>query len=470
MLKKIYTLSILLTLFSTTSIFAQESCDDYLSRTDTNLFNKAGEKMRLTGVNWFGFETSNKAPHGLWSRDYKSMLDQIKAVGFNSIRMPWSNEIMANNGNVNPSSITIGGTDPVDGTNPMNNDLTGLTSLQVMDKIVNYAGSIGLKIMLDNHSREADGYLNEDLWYTNTFSEQDWIDDWVTMATRYAGNDAVIALDLNNEPHGSASWGTSNPSTDWNKAAERCANAIHAVNPDVLIVVEGIGDHSDGSTYWWGGNLRGARTHPVNITDNSKLVYSPHEYGPEVHNQPWFSDASFPNNMPAIIDTAYGFVMSENRGHILVGEFGIKEENAFNGKAKQWFEAFLNHMGNKASWTFWCMNPNSGDTGGILADDWSTVNQWKVDLIAPYFAPPIVCNGLTTGIQNQKETNISLYPNPANDIINISSSINYFEWEVYSSLGALVLNGNGNQINIKTLNTGLYYVKVNDIFKKVIKE
>ncbi|HCP73827.1 MAG TPA: hypothetical protein DIU08_04210, partial [Ktedonobacter sp.] len=29
------------------------------------------------------------------------------------------------------------------------------------------------------------------------------------------------------------------------------------------------------------------------------------------------------------------------------------------------------------NWTFWCWNPDSGDTGGILNDDWTTVNQAK---------------------------------------------------------------------------------------------
>ena len=30
------------------------------------------------------------------------------------------------------------------------------------------------------------------------------------------------------------------------------------------------------------------------------------------------------------------------------------------------------------SWTFWSWNPNSTDTGGILADDWNTVNENKL--------------------------------------------------------------------------------------------
>ena len=30
---------------------------------------------------------------------------------------------------------------------------------------------------------------------------------------------------------------------------------------------------------WWGSNLVGARVAPVKLTDQSKLVYSPHVYG-----------------------------------------------------------------------------------------------------------------------------------------------------------------------------------------------
>ena len=38
------------------------------------------------------------------------------------------------------------------------------------------------------------------------------------------------------------------------------------------------------------------------------------------------------------------------------------------------------------SFAFWCWNPDSGDTGGILQDDWMTVNQNKLDIIKPALA------------------------------------------------------------------------------------
>jgi aryl-phospho-beta-D-glucosidase BglC (GH1 family) len=39
------------------------------------------------------------------------------------------------------------------------------------------------------------------------------------------------------------------------------------------------------------------------------------------------------------------------------------------------------------SFTFWSLNPESGDTGGILADDWLTVNQDKMAYLTPILAP-----------------------------------------------------------------------------------
>jgi aryl-phospho-beta-D-glucosidase BglC (GH1 family) len=39
------------------------------------------------------------------------------------------------------------------------------------------------------------------------------------------------------------------------------------------------------------------------------------------------------------------------------------------------------------SWTYWALNPDSGDTGGILQNDWTTVNQQKQDYLTPLEFP-----------------------------------------------------------------------------------
>ena len=358
----------------------------FLHVVGNGLFDGQGKPARFTGVNWFGLETSNEAPHGTWARDYRSMLKQMHDLGFNSLRLPWSNAIMRPDAKA--VSVTTIGKDPYDGTDPMNGPLAGKSPLEMMDLVIAAAGDVGLRIILDNHSRDPDAYDKEEIWSSATTSEQQWIADWVSLAKRYSGNPTVAAFDLDNEPHGKATWGTGVAATDWNKAAERCGNAILAVNPDVLIIVEGVSIVGT-DAYWWGGNLSAVRTAPIVLSKPEKLVYSPHEYGPEVHDQTWFSDATFPANLAAVWTQHFDFIMKQGIGHLLLGEFGIKDRTASSGKSGQWFDTLLKTVGSTYSWTFWCWTPNSGDTEGILQTDWLTPQQWKIDALKPYLAPMI---------------------------------------------------------------------------------
>src|SRR5262249_24859050 len=152
-----------------------------------------------------------------------------------------------------------------------------------------------------------DAYAQSDLWYTAQYSEARWIADWQRLATRYAGNGTVVGCDLHNEPRGAATWGDGNAATDWRLAAERAGDAILSVNPDLLIIVEGV-QYVGGSGYWWGGNLRGIAGAPVRLRLPDRVVYSPHDYPPSVNWQPWFNDASYPSNLPSVWDDNWGSV------------------------------------------------------------------------------------------------------------------------------------------------------------------
>src|SRR5260370_34088778 len=233
----------------------------------------SGCQVSLTGVNWFGFETGTFAPHGLWARNWQDMLKQIAQTGFNSIRLPVSNQLF------DPSSKPQG----ID--YKLNPDLKGLSGLALMDRIIQGAGSHGLKVILDRHDPAAD--VRPALWYTDQVPQTRWLHDWVMLAQHYRGNDTVIGADLASEIHGAATWGDANPSTDWRLAAQQAGNAILAVNPDCLIIVEWI-EVYHGDPYWWGGNLEGARHFPVQLSRPDKLVYSAHDYGPGVYKESWF--------------------------------------------------------------------------------------------------------------------------------------------------------------------------------------
>jgi endoglucanase len=253
-----------------------------------------------------------------------------------------------------------------------NPDLVDLSSLEVMDRIIAGAKARGIRIILDNHrSTPGGGPESSGLWHTGGYPESRWIEDWKFLTDRYKGNDAVIGMDLRNEPF-NACWGCGDPSKDWRLAAEKAGNAILAINPDLLILVEGVAIYNDQNT-WWGGNLMGVKDFPLRLQVPNRLVYSPHEYPASVFPQTWFSDPSYPNNLPAVWDRYWGYLAADTP--ILIGEFGTRLETE---KDRQWFQALQGYVKSKRlNWTFWSLNPNSGDTGGLLLDDWTSVHQEK---------------------------------------------------------------------------------------------
>jgi endoglucanase len=121
-----------------------------------------------------------------------------------------------------------------------NSDLQGLSSLQVLDKVIQAAAARGIVIMLDLHSFSADSYASDSLWYNSNNPESKVISGWTKMLQRYKDQWNVIAADLKNEPY-AATWGTGNSNTDWDKAAARIGNAIASgVSSRFLIFVEGV--------------------------------------------------------------------------------------------------------------------------------------------------------------------------------------------------------------------------------------
>lgn len=350
----------------------------YWHTSGSQILDSNNQPVRIAGVNWFGFETPNYVAHGLWSRDYKDMLNQIASLGYNTIRLPFSDELF--DPGSTPNSISFFGQN-----GPINTDLQGLTTgLQIMDKIIDYGGSIGLKFILDHH--RPDSGSQSALWYTSQYPQSRWLSDWEMLANHYAGNTAVIGADLDNEPHTPACWGCGDPTVDWRLAAETAGNAILSINPHWLIFVEGI-DCFNGDCDWWGGNLEGVAQFPVQLNVPNQLVYSAHDYPLDVATQPWFSDPTYPNNLPGIWNKFWGYIAQQHIAPVWLGEFGTLLDDTSD---QQWLTTLTNYLGKGASginWTFWSWNPDSGDTGGILEDDWITVNTAKQAFLTPIEFP-----------------------------------------------------------------------------------
>lgn len=337
----------------------------------SKLVDASGHEVHLTGINWFGMETGAFAPEGLDVRNWQEMLDQMVQAGFNTVRFPFSSQFLDD-----PASL------PQHINYDINPDLKGLQGLSLLDKLIAGARLRGLKVILDRHRPSASDQTA--LWYTDQFPESRWIADWVMLARHYRGDETVIGADLHGEPHGPATWGNGDPKNDWRLASERAGNAILKVNPDWLIIVEGI-EQYNGGLYWWGGNLEGAGKYPVRLSRPNKLVYSAHDYGPDVYPQAWFHAANFPQNLISIWQQHWAYLQLSGEAPVLVGEFGASSVSQTEGTWLRDLMAFLKAHG--FSYTYWAWNPDSSDTGGLLLPDWTTLDQQKLSILATYQAP-----------------------------------------------------------------------------------
>ena len=381
--------NVLFCLKSTTILLAAHAClfvipvvlaqgTGYWHTSGSQVLDANGESVRIAGINWYGFETTDEIAHGLWAQDYHEILTTIKAQGYNTVRLPFSNQMVESP--IVPSNFATG-----NGSGPINSDLVGLNSLQILDKIVTAAGADGLKIILDNHRSEA-GNSNESngLWYTGAYPESNWIADWQALTTRYQsfkdgnGNPIVIGMDLRNEPYsmvyGSASgacWTgdtttggcpATNTAQNWPAAAGRAATAILNINPSLLVFVEGVDCYS-GSCDWQGGNLQGAASYPVTLSVAGRLVYSAHDYGPDVYGQPWFTGSTTNTSLQAVWTKNWAYLSIDGTAPVWVGEFGTTNvstdiENNAAGSQGQWFSALVSFLSNepRIGWTYWALN------------------------------------------------------------------------------------------------------------------
>jgi endoglucanase len=348
--------------------------DGFWHAKGAQLLDSGNHPVRIAAVNWYGFETEKAAPGGLEQQDYKSIIQIIRRSGYNTIRLPFCNQMIETP--AIPPGIAFH-----NAAGPINSDLQGLNSLQILDKIVAYAGSQGLKIVLDNHRSEAGaGAGLSGLWYTQAFPESAWIADWQLLARRYLDNPAVIGLDLRNEPHGAATGGacwSCGGDNDWHLAAQRAGDAVLDINPHLLIVVEGV-DSFENNFYWWGGNLMGVRSAPVRLKIPNQLVYSAHDYGPLEHGQSWLTPAMTADTLRAVWTKHWAYIAQQNLAPVWLGEFGLTVVNSptpTEAEAMQatWFQSLIQFLASdsRLSWGYWALNGE--DRYGLLTPNYEGI-------------------------------------------------------------------------------------------------
>jgi endoglucanase len=293
-------------------------------------------------VNWYGFEEKEYVVGGLDHAQLATIVQEIVGLGVNSVRLPWANETLEKNPLIPGYAVRA---------NPR---FQGKRAMKVMDAIVHALADAHIMVILDNHVSRADWCCDErdgnGLWYNTEYPEAAWLRDWQTIVRRYKRQPWVVGADLRNELRNGAAWGGSDPKLDWRAAAERGGNAVLAVNPRLLIMVES----PEYST-----NFAGFDKLTVKLKVSDRLVYSPHAYNIDGHRF-----ASY-DELKQVYDAAAGFLLRVEPGVPLwVGEFGTCQ-SLDCGANSDWFVMYIRYMKeNSLAWSYWPLNgTQSSGTG-----------------------------------------------------------------------------------------------------------
>ena len=337
-----------------------------LHTSGTQIVDANNQPFKLSGVAWYGSEGEDFVVGGLQLEPLDAIARRIRCLGFNAVRLPWSNEMYESNPKVPDYALTA------------NPQLMGMHALAVYTQVVDALAAQGLFVILDNHNSNAEWCCSDDgndLWYNADYPESSWIADWEGMAKRFKNVPQVVAADLRNEPRVTATWGGSS-ATDWHAAAERGGAAVLSVNPKLLIMVEGVSYSLD---------LTGVASLPVVLPIANKLVYSPHDY-PFDHSN--YMTAS---QLQAQLTTAWGYIVTPSQSYtapIWLGEFGnchtdstcITDTTA--DSSGLWFSAIRQYIQQTGiSWSWWAINGTettgagrtfgSEETYGVLNPYWN---------------------------------------------------------------------------------------------------
>ncbi|MGC4093289.1 MAG: cellulase family glycosylhydrolase [Polyangiaceae bacterium] len=267
----------------------------------------------------------------------------------------------------------------------------------------------------------------------DAYDKTKWLADIHTLAKlpKKLGIKNIIGIDCFNEPW-KYSW------SEWADLAKECYDAMAAEDDDLIAIVEGVssshelpdgkmapeyfGDPSANPN--WGENLWGQQIDPIQVPKD-RLCFSPHTYGPSVYVQKQFINQTNPacvgvedddaakakcklvstrDNAAAVAtirkgwDNHFGYLRAQNYC-VIVGEFGGTKawpQNPVEPAAAtlwahlpagvrydwEWQNIFAQYMADKniTDFTYWSINPESGDTGGIYNHAYTLSNKsgWGV--------------------------------------------------------------------------------------------
>lgn len=325
-----------------------------LSSSSYNLFSIKNanivfnnESVALRGINWYGFETDLRVVEGLWKHDMDWYMDILVHLKFNAIRIPISEQLVMYEPTARPALSNI----------KADKNLYKKSCMEILHILFEKCQKRGIAILLDLHVLKI--RTNHPLWYLRgniKYTELTLFETWEKLLYSFQNYNNLIGIELINEPHDNASFGSGNISTDVDSMVSRFLKAF----PDSpLIFVNGI---------WWGKDFRHLNT---SILDPNRIVIAPHFYGPTLAPLPSYTE----QYLNWYYNRLFGFLIGKYP--IVITEWG------FNPDIDTiWVNNFIQYMQNKSisNSFFWSFNPDGKDIKGLLFN-WTTIDMIRYNKI-----------------------------------------------------------------------------------------
>eukprot|EP00884_Botryococcus_braunii_P017419 jgi/Botrbrau1/4360/Bobra.105_2s0008.1 len=392
-----------------------------VSLKDDSIIGTNGQPVQLIGVNWFGFNNKQTMLDGLWAGDSDMMRDlgiatrRIKALGFNTVRLPFSfmdlfehnltprdpRELYtvgkrATEDELRQSVVPDGAAVPPDPLPPLkwptpaSSDTTYCNGWLPSDSvyarflaIIDFFARNDFYVVIDDH-------LNNDQATSDLTVVEDpdrWVQYWVRLAEDIAQNDAAkpwVLFDLLNEPDCQQIGWERHPKgfPGMSELYIRVMDAIHQVHPEAVFLVEGCGQQSQKLAVCWGDGFfaddhgcrmkggQSARSFFCQLLRKpyrGQVILSPHIYPPSV-------TYNHANNLGKALwgrlTTSFGYLTKEGfseggltqRFPVLYGETGfrIDEEAKYDGNWSQNSREDAQFMADFAAWMNLSGDANDG--------------------------------------------------------------------------------------------------------------
>ncbi|KAM3287375.1 glycosyl hydrolase 5 family protein [Capsicum chacoense] len=297
------------------------------------IVNSTGQRVKLACVNWVSHMDVMLA-EGLNQQPVNAISKAIINMGFNCVRLTWPLFLFTNDSlgsiTVRQSFKNLGLFSSIVDLQANNPFIVDLSVLDAYKAVVASLAKNNVMIILDNHiskpgwccSRfDGNGFFGDQY-----FDPHLWIQGLTKVATTFKAITNVVGMSLRNELRGPLQ-----NVDDWYRYMQKGAEAVHAANSDILIILSGLSFDKD---------LSFLHQRPMNLTFSGKLVFEIHRYG--------FTDGDTWSGKNA--NQACGEVLNEmvskgafvlEQGYpLFVSEFGV-DQRGTNVNDNRYFNCFL---------------------------------------------------------------------------------------------------------------------------------